>query len=84
MSVDLPCKLLRSVKAHLLLTVIQSSDFDNDGQVTSRFDRYGNGGHVYIQNGGILVIQSNPIIVDAILPLLDVDNHVNSGGFLNC
>ena len=83
MFVDLLRKFGGGVVAHLLLTIVHGSHFQNHCQVTARSDGNGQRRNLDAQNIGILVFQTQTVIGFAVPPGNDVDNQVNISAVLD-
>ena len=70
-------KLLSGIEAHLLLTVVHSSNLDYYRKVTSGTYRENYAGHGNAENIGGLLIKAEAVVHFVILPGLKVDNKVD-------
>ena len=70
-------KLLGGVVALALLTVVHRRDLEDNCEVASRLDGYGDMRHLDVENVHIMVLVADAVVLGAGLPRLELNDEVD-------
>ena len=71
------------VVAHAFLAVVHGGNLKNNGKISSRCNRNGNGRNLYVENFRVLRLHAETVIRFAVAPRDHIDDKIDIGAFLD-